>query len=112
MRTSAIAVADSALLTVRAHVLDVLDLHHGILATYRRLSAERRYSDQGRALAVSLSDTIRVLLLADRRTGFAAARTWLAWGDQDIQQIVLNSVAEQPLSSYEETAFLRQSYAN
>jgi hypothetical protein len=106
------AVADADLLRERPHALDGLDLHHAVLAAYRRLAAPRRYGVQARILSVTLIDTIGMLLLAERRAGFALARAWLAWGDMDIQQIIRESIADQPLASFEEAVFLRQSFSS
>ncbi len=111
-RAAVLAVAEPLLLAERARALDALDLHHAILAAYRRLSPAARRGEHVQALRQALPGTIGVVLAAERRAGFAAAQTWLAWGDADITQIVRESVEQPPLAHYEEAAYLRQSFSN
>lgn len=99
------------LLRVRSQALDALDLHHAVLAAWRRQPSAARLDEAGRLLRAALPQTISALLMAERLAGFAAARTWLAWGDLDITAIVHESATRQPLASYEEAAFLRQHYS-
>ena len=105
------AVSRPELLSVRAHALDALDLHHAILAARRRQSPDARLDEAGRLLRAALPGTIGALLMAERLSGFAAARTWMAWGDPDIVAIVHESATRQPIASYEEAAYLRQRFS-
>lgn len=107
-----LAVADPLLLIERAHALDALDLHHTILAALRRMTPAQRRVEAVQVLRQVLPGTIGTLLAAERRSGFAAAQTWLTWGDPDITQAIRESVASPPLAGYEEAAFIRQSFGN
>lgn len=106
------AVAEPGLLTERAHALDALDLLHTVLAGFRRLPAHVRYSPSVQALQRTLVEAISTVIAVERRAGFAAAQTWLAWGDPDVAEIVRESVERQPLASCQEAASLRQSFSN
>lgn len=105
------AVSVPRLLTDRGRTLDALDLHHEILAAYRRLPQVARASEAGLALRRTLPETVARLLVAERLAGFAAAWAWLAWGDPDVSAIIQESIAGQPLASFEEAAFLRLNFS-
>ncbi len=107
-----LAVAEPLLLADRAKALDALDLHHAILSAWRRMPPALRRTESGQYLRRVLPGAIGVLLAAERRSGFAAAQTWLAWGDAEITRVVRESVASPPLAGYEEAAFIRQSFGN
>ncbi len=111
-RVMLVAMTEPTLLSERAHALDALDLLHAILAGFRRLPAQARYGTAVQALRDTLVEAISAVITVERRAGFAAAQTWLAWNDPGIAEIVRQSVERQPLASWQEAASLRQSFSN